>query len=123
MKTFWASSGEGTSLWRAVKSARALLLPIPDTLQNGLWPSSTFGHAVKDQFCDESTMREKYAEDIPFIGRKCDRPTPTFQVGHDVFVKYFLAVHPGDGDLRLFRVALAVINPNHDLAQANVIHL
>ena len=41
---------------------------------------------------DDSTLREEYAEDIPFMGHRCDRPLPSFRVDCDVHVGYFLAV-------------------------------
>jgi hypothetical protein len=77
-------------------------------LQNRFWALSTFGPIVEDQFCDHGTMREEYAEDAPFVGRKRDRPAPSFQVGRDVFFGYFLVMPLTDGDLCLFWVARAV---------------
>jgi hypothetical protein len=63
---------------------------------------------------DDGTVRKEYAKDAPFVGRRCDRPPPSFCVGHDVYAGYFLAVQWTDGDLRPFWVACAVINPNPD---------
>jgi hypothetical protein len=51
---------------------------------------------------DDGTIREEYAEDAPFIGRRRGRPPPSFCVGHDAFAGCFLAVCPADGDLRPF---------------------
>jgi hypothetical protein len=56
----------------------------------------------KDEFMDDGTIREKYAEDAPFVRRRRDRPSPLFCIGHDVFAGYFLAVCPAVGDLRPF---------------------
>jgi hypothetical protein len=63
---------------------------------------------------DDGTVREEYAEDAPFVGRRCDRPLPSFRVGHDVYAGYFLTVRSVDGDLHPFWVARAVSNPNPD---------
>jgi hypothetical protein len=51
---------------------------------------------------DDGTVREEYAEDAPFVGRRRDRPPPSFRVGRDVYAGYFLAVRSTDGDLRPF---------------------
>ena len=74
---------------------------------------------MEDQFCDHGTMREEYKEDAPFVGRKHDRPAPSFQLGRDVLSRYFLLMRLADGDLRLFWITRAVTNPNLDLAHAN----
>jgi hypothetical protein len=63
---------------------------------------------------DDGTVREEYAEDAPFVGRRRDRPPPSFRVGRDVYAGYFLAVQSADGDLRPFWVARVVNNPNPD---------
>lgn len=63
---------------------------------------------------DDGTVCEEYAEDAPFVGRRRDRPPPSFCVGRDVYARYFLAVRSTDGDLRPFWVARAVSNPNPD---------
>jgi hypothetical protein len=91
--------------WRGVKSAMASEISIPQTLQNGFWPSSRSGLAVEDEFMDDGTICEEYAEDAPFVGQRRDRLPPSFRVGRDVFAGYFLAVRPTDGDLRPFWVA------------------
>jgi hypothetical protein len=63
---------------------------------------------------DDGTMCEEYAKDAPFVGRRHDRPPPSFRVGRDVYAGYFLAMRSTDGDLRPFEVARAVNNPNPD---------
>jgi hypothetical protein len=85
---------------------------VPQTLQNGFWPSSRFGPTIEDKFMDDGTIREEYTKDAPFVGRRHDRPPPSFRVGRDVFARYFLVVRPALGDLRPFWVAQAVSNPN-----------
>jgi hypothetical protein len=91
--------------WRGVKSAMASEISVLKKLQNGFWPSSRSGPTVEDEFMDDGTIHEEYAEDAPFVGRRRDSLPPSFRVGRDVFVGYFLAVRPADGDLRSFWVA------------------
>jgi hypothetical protein len=83
-------------------------ISVSKTLRGGFWPSSRFGLDVEDEFMDDSTVREEYAEDAPFVGRRRDRPAPSFRVGRDVYVGYFIAVRSADGDLRPFWVARVV---------------
>jgi hypothetical protein len=64
---------------------------VPQTLQNGFWPSSRFNPAIEDEFMDDGTIGEEHAEDAPFVKQRCNRPTPSFRVGCDVFAGYFLA--------------------------------
>jgi hypothetical protein len=73
--------------WRGVKSAMALEISVPQTLQNGFWPSSRSSPTVEDEFMDDGTIHEEYAEYAPFVGRRHDRPPPSFRVGHDVFAR------------------------------------
>jgi hypothetical protein len=100
--------------WRAVTSAMDAAISVPQTLQNGFWPSSRFAPTVEDEYMDDDTVREEYAEDALFVGRRRDRPPPSFRVGRDVYAGYFLAVRSTDGDLRPFWVARVVSNPNPD---------
>jgi hypothetical protein len=88
--------------WRAVRSAMASDISISETLRGGFWPSSRFGLDVEDEFMDDSTVREEYAEDASFMGRRRNRPAPSFHVGRDVYARYFIAVRSADGDLRPF---------------------
>jgi hypothetical protein len=41
---------------------------VPQTLQNGFWPSLRFGLAVEDEFIDDGIVREGYTKDSPFVG-------------------------------------------------------
>jgi hypothetical protein len=68
---------------------------------------------------DDGTVHEEYAEDALFIGRRRERPPPSFHVDHDVFVGYFIAVHPANGNWRPFWVAQAVTNLNPDPGHHN----
>jgi hypothetical protein len=65
--------------WRAVRSAMASDIAVSKTLRGGIWPSSRFGLDMEDEFMDDGTVREEYAEDAPFVGRRRDRPAPSFR--------------------------------------------
>jgi hypothetical protein len=68
-------------------------------------------------------MREEFAVDAPFVGRRRDRPPPSFRVGRDVYAGYIVAVKLADGDLRPFWLARALTNPNPDPGHVNSIQL
>ena len=63
---------------------------------------------------NDSIVREEYAIDALFIGHMRDHLPPSFRVGRDVYVGYFLMVQLTDGNLRLFWVAHIVSNSNPD---------
>ncbi len=54
---------------------------------------------VEDQFLDDGTLHEEFGEDAPFVGHRRDHPAPSFRVGCDVYVDYFVTVRLVDGDL------------------------
>jgi hypothetical protein len=91
--------------WRAVRCAMASDISVSETLRGGFWPSSRFGLYVEDEFMDDGIVREDYTEDAPFVGRRCDRPAPSFRVDRDVYVGYSIVVRSADGDLCPFWVA------------------
>jgi hypothetical protein len=97
----------------------ALDISVSETLCGGFWPSSRFGLDMEDEFMDDGTVCEEYAEDAPFMGRRHDHPAPSFRVGQDVYAGYFIAVRSTDGDLRPFWVARAVTNPSPDPGHAS----
>ena len=66
-------------------------------------------------------MREEFAKDGPFVGRRRDRPQPSFRVGRNVFTGYFIVVRPADEDLCPFWLARALTNPNSDPGHLNSI--
>jgi hypothetical protein len=98
-------------------------ISVSETLCGGFWPSSRFGLDMEDEFMDDSTVREEYAEDAPFVGHRCDRPAPSFHVGRDVYAGYFIAVRYADGDLRPFWVARAVTNLSPNPGHRNQIQI
>ena len=90
----------------------------------------------EDQYLDDGTMREEFAENAPFVGRSrdCpqpsflvgrgrDCPQPSFHVGRDIFAGYFIVVRLADEDLRPFWLARALTNPNPDPGHLNSIQL
>jgi hypothetical protein len=105
--------------WRAVTLAMDVAISIPQTLQNGFWPSSRFAPAVEDEYMDDGIVLEEYTEDAPFVGHRRDCPPPSFRVGRDVYAGYFLAVQSTNANLRPFWVARAVSNPNPDPGHHN----
>jgi hypothetical protein len=64
-------------------------ISVPQTLQNGFWPSSRFAPTVEDKYMDDGIVREEYAEDAPFVGRRHDRP-PSFCVAVMYMLHTFL---------------------------------
>ena len=60
---------------------------------------------MEDEFMDDGTVHEEYAKDAPFVGRRRDRLAPSFYIGRDVYIGYFIAVRSADGNLRPFWVA------------------
>ena len=68
---------------------------------------------------DDGILCEEYAEDPSFVGRRQDRPPPSFCTGRDVYAGYFVVVHPVDDDSKPFWLARAFKNPNLDLGHVN----
>jgi hypothetical protein len=85
--------------WKEVRSALDSHILVTGTLRNGFWPLSRFGPTLEDEFLDDGIVREEYAEDAPFVGRRRDCPPPSFRVDQDVYAGYFLAVRSVDGNL------------------------
>ena len=109
--------------WEGVRSALNVPLVAHETLRYGFWPISVIANKEEDQYLNDETLREEFAEDAPFVGRKRDRPLPSFRVGRDVFATYFLVVRPADGDVRPFWLARALTNPSPDPLHLNQIQL
>ena len=98
-------------------------LLVRDTLQCGFWPTSRITTEVEDQIKDDGTLCEEYAEDAPFVGRRCDRPHPSFRVDRDVYAGYFVVVHPAQDDPKPFWLAMAITNPNPDSGHLHMIRI
>ena len=109
--------------WRAVRSAMASNILVLETLYGGFWPSSRFSLDVKDEFINDGTVCEEYTEDAPFVGHICDCPAPSFRVGQDVYVGYFIAMRSTNGNLHPFWVAQVVTNLSPNLGYHNEIQI
>ena len=107
--------------WEGVRSALNAPFVAQETLRDGFWPQSQIVEGIEDQYLDDGQMREEFAKDAPFVGCRHDRPTPSFRIGRDVYVGYFVAVRPANGDLRPFCLARALTNPNPDPGHVNSI--
>jgi hypothetical protein len=59
---------------------------------------------------DHGELREEFGVDALFVGRRRDRPVPSFRVGWDVYARYFVVLRPSDGDKRPFWIARALTN-------------
>ena len=92
-------------------------------MHDGFWPNSMISNEEEDEYLDDGMVREEFAEDVPFVGRRRDRPQPSFRVGRDVFASYFVVVRPANGDLRPFWLARALTNPTQDPGHINSIQL
>jgi hypothetical protein len=61
---------------------------------------------------EDGSVREEYDEDDHFVGQRRDRHAPSFQVSHDLYEGYFVAVRLADGDSHLVWIAQAKSDPN-----------
>jgi len=68
-------------------------------------------------------LREEFADDAPFVGRRWDRLDALVHVGCVVYVGYFLDVCRVDDDLRPFLLARIVANPNIEPRHVNYIQM
>jgi hypothetical protein len=109
--------------WRVVRSVVASDISVLKSLRGGFWPSSRFGSDVEDEFMDDGTVREEYAEDAPFVECRRDHSAPSFCIGRDASAGYFIAMHSADGNLRPFWIARAVTNPSPDPSHCNQIQI
>ena len=56
--------------WEGVRGALQDPLRQRETLRDGFWPNSMISNEEEDQYLDDGTMREEFAEDAPFVGRR-----------------------------------------------------
>ena len=70
----------------------------------------------------DGTLRED-AEDAPFVGRRRDRPRPSFRVNRDTHVGSFIVVRPVDGDPKPFWLARAITAPSLDPGHMHMIKI
>ena len=62
--------------WEGVRGALQDLLRRRETLRDRFWPNSMILNEEEDQYLDDGTICEEFAEDAPFVGRRHDRPQP-----------------------------------------------
>jgi hypothetical protein len=96
--------------WKRVKLAMVQDPIVSRTLRNGFWPKTRISPSAEDKFMDHGQLREEFSIDAPSVGRRRDRPVPSFKVGRDVYVGYFVVLYPSDGDNRPFWIARALTN-------------
>jgi hypothetical protein len=96
--------------WRRMKLALAQDPVVSRTLRNGFWPKIRISPSAEDKFMDHGELRKEFGVDAPFVGRRRDRPAPSFRVGRDVYAGYFVVLRPSDGDKRPFWIARALTN-------------
>ena len=109
--------------WKGMQNALNAPLPVHDTLQDGFWLASRIAMEEEDQFFDDGTMYEDYAEDAAFVGQRHDRPPPSFPIGRDVYAGYFLILRPAHGDIKPFGLARVLTNPSLNPGHVNSIQL
>jgi hypothetical protein len=80
------------------------------TLRNGFWPKTRIFPSAEDKFMDHGELREEFGVDALFVGRRRDRPAPSFRVGRDVYAGYFVILRPSDGDKQPFWITRALTN-------------
>ena len=59
---------------------------------------------------DHGKLREEFGIDALFVEQRRDKPAPSFRVGRDVYVGYFVILCTCDGDKRPFWIARALTN-------------
>jgi hypothetical protein len=96
--------------WKRVKLALAQDPIVSRTLRNGFWPKTRISPSTKDKFMDHGKLREEFGVDAHFVGQRRDRLAPSFRVGWDVYVGYFVVLRPSDGNKRPFWIARALTN-------------
>jgi hypothetical protein len=69
--------------------------------------------SVNDTMTVDGIVREEFAKDEPFIGPVGEQPRPSFRVARDVYEGYMLLVRPGDEEIHVkpMWVALALLDP------------
>ena len=51
-----------------------------ERLMEGFWRASRIEEEGADHMDGNGRVGEEYEEDAPFVGRRCDRPRPSFRV-------------------------------------------
>ena len=66
--------------WKGVREALDEPYQERERLMEGFWPASRVEEEEADHMDGNGRVGEEYKEDAPFVGRRCDRPRPSFRV-------------------------------------------
>ena len=111
---FRQKNGPLQEYWKGVRIALDAPLQMHEALLDGFWLASRIAPDETDRMQKDGTLREEDAEDAPFVGRRRDRPRPSFRVNRDTHVGSFIVVRPADGDPKPFWLARAITAPSPD---------
>ena len=78
--------------WKEVREALDEPMQERERLMEGSWLASRVEEEEADHMDGNGRVGEEYEEDAPFVGRKCDRPMPSFRVMQDTYRGYFVVV-------------------------------
>lgn len=111
-REYWRKHEHLIHYWKRVKLA-ILQEPLgPRILKNGFWPITWLYPILEDRYMENGELQEEFGGDTLFVERRHDRPTPSFKVGRDVYVGYFVILRPDNRDNHLFWIARAISDVN-----------
>ena len=96
-------------------------LPNPNVLKDGFWPTTRVQATEEDQLDEDGEDLDEFGEDDAYVEPLRDRPQPSFRVARDIFVGYFVAIRPTDGDSHPVWIGRALSNPNSSSKNPNCI--
>ena len=94
-----------------------------ERLMEGFLPASRVEEEEADHMDGNGRVGEEYEEDVPFVGRRCDRPRPSFRVMRDMYGGYFVVVRLAEGDMKPFWLGRAMTNPSPDPDHVHMIKI
>ena len=109
-KEYWKSYEHFILYWKRVKLAMVQDPIMSKTLKNGFWPKLCIFPSAEDKFMDNSELREEFDVNALFLERRHDKPPPLFKVVWNVYVGYFVVLHPSNKDNRPFWIAKTLTN-------------
>jgi hypothetical protein len=87
------------------------------TLKNGFWPKIRILPMLEDRYMDNDKLQEIFNVNTYFVGRRRDRPPPSFRVGRDVYAGNFVVLRKCDNDSRPVWIARAIASVNAKLLE------
>jgi hypothetical protein len=119
------SHGDLIAYWKGVRDALKVTPPPRPNLQNGFWLATRVQTSVNDTMTIDGIVREEFAQDEPFIGPVGEQPRPSFRVARDVYEGYMLLVRPGDEEIHVkpVWVALALSDPVLSISSKRFQHI